>query len=104
ANAKKIVPKVKKDPIFIPIISKLTIPFNIENDIQEDEEKNIDLKEQINKEKEDKAKAHLEEMFDITRNLSYSDIEMLNRNKIKKIKKEKNGMQKENLNENYREY
>lgn len=74
ANAKKIVPKIKKDPMFIPILARISIPFNL------DETKEEQLQTQL-EEKEIKAKEHLEEMFEITRQLSYTDIEMLNRNK-----------------------
>ena len=71
ADSKRIVAKVKKDPIFIPIIAKIAIPFNLEE------------KEGAKKlaEKEVRVKEHLEEMFEITRHLSYSDIELLNYNK-----------------------
>ena len=73
-DAKKIVNKVKKDPIFIPIIAKISIPFNLENnDNQEEKIKKL-------KPKEIKAKEHLEEMFEITRNLSYNDINLLKKN------------------------
>lgn len=73
-DAKKIVSKVKKDPIFIPIIAKISIPFNLENnDNQEEKIKKL-------KPKEIKAKEHLEEMFEITRNLSYNDINLLKKN------------------------
>ena len=72
ANSKKIVPKVKKDPIFIPIIAKISIPFNLEDN--QNEEKEIKLTE-----KELKVKKHLEDMCEITRNLSYSDIKLLKR-------------------------
>lgn len=67
-NSAKVVPKIKKDPIFIPIIARISIPFNIE-----------EIGGQISKlsEKEIKAKEHLENMFDITRNLSYDDIRLL---------------------------
>lgn len=82
SNSKKIVPKIKKDPIFIPIIPRLSIPFNLEENY-EDEENEL-------QEKELKAKEHLEEMFEITRQLSYQDIEMLNRNKNIEDKFEKN--------------
>ena len=74
ANAKKIVPKIKKDPIFIPILARISIPFNIEENAEEQVQTKL-------QEKEVKAKEHLEEMFEITRQLSYTDIEMLNRNK-----------------------
>lgn len=78
SNSKEIVPKVKKDPIFIPVIAKIAIPFNLE-----EREGKHELKE-----KEIKAKEHLEEMFEITRHLSYSDIELLNYNKVKEEKLE----------------
>ena len=75
ANAKKIVPKIKKDPMFIPILARISIPFNIEENAEEQVQTKL-------QEKEVKAKEHLEEMFEITRQLSYTDIEMLNRNRI----------------------
>ncbi len=74
-NSKKIVAKVKKDPIFIPIIAKIPMPFNLENTLEE--------KEQKLEEKELRAKAHLEEMADITRSLSYADIQLLNKREEK---------------------
>ena len=73
SNAKKIVEKVKKEPIFIPIMAKISIPFNLEEPEQEKLPKLQD--------KEVKAKEHLEEMSEITRHLSYNDIKMLRRNK-----------------------
>ena len=76
-NSKKIVEKVRKEPLFIPIMARISIPFNLENQ----EEKETKLAE-----KEIKAKEHLEEMVDITRHLSYNDINLL-----KKNAKEKNG-------------
>ena len=76
-DSKKIVEKVKKEPLFIPIMARISIPFNLENQ----EEKEMKLTE-----KEIKAKEHLEEMVDITRHLSYNDINLL-----KKNAKEKNG-------------
>ena len=86
-NSKKIVPKVKKDPIFIPIIAKISIPFNLE---ENESTKKLE-------EKEIKAKEHLEEMFEITRHLSYNDIELLNYNKNKE--KEELKEQDKNINE-----
>lgn len=71
-SSKKIVTKVKKDSIFIPIIARISIPFNLE---EEQEEKNKKLTE-----KDLKVKEHLEEMVDITRHLSYSDIKLLRKN------------------------
>ena len=70
-DAKRIAPKIKNDVIFIPILSKIAIPFNLEN---EPENENIQISE-----KEMKVREHLEEMVDITKNLSYSDINLLKR-------------------------
>lgn len=78
-NSKKIVPKIKKDPIFIPVIAKISIPFNLE-----DNNKGKTLTEM-----EIKAKEHLEDMFEITRHLSYQDIEMLNYQMKKNLKENK---------------
>ena len=52
-------------------MAKISIPFNLEN--QEEKENKL-------QEKEVKAKEHLEEMVDITRHLSYSDINLLKKN------------------------
>ncbi len=73
-DAPKIVEKIKNDSIFIPIMAKISIPFNI----IENEEKQTKMKPI-----EKKAKEHLEEMFDITRNLSYNDIRLLKKNREK---------------------
>lgn len=83
-DAAKVVPKIKKDPIFIPVIARISIPFNInipkeDNAIEENESKF--------EEKEIIAKKHLEDMADITRNLSYDDIKMLKKNNSGKSKK-----------------
>ena len=75
SNAKKIVEKVKKEPIFIPIMAKISMPFNLEEPEQEEYKKSNKLQA-----KEQKAKEHLEEMSEITRHLSYSDINMLRKN------------------------
>ena len=69
--SKKIVDKVRKDPLFIPIIARISIPFNLEN---EEERKNKLTPKEI------KAKEHLEKMVDITRHLSYNDINLLKHN------------------------
>ena len=74
-NSKKIVEKVKKDSIFIPIMAKISIPFNLEG--------TLETKLQP---KEVKAKTHLEDMCDKTRHLSYSDIKLLKKNIIGKGK------------------
>ncbi len=82
-NSKQIVPKVKSDPVFIPIIARLTMPFNLEMASMKqdnDEEYNKENKQEKLSEKELKAKEHLEETFEITKNISYADIEIRNRN------------------------
>ena len=82
-NSKKIVPKVKSDPVFIPIIARLTLPFNLEMASMKqdnDEEYNKENKQEKLSEKELKVKEHLEETFEITKNISYADIEIRNRN------------------------
>ncbi len=82
-NSKRIVEKVKKDTIFIPIMARISIPFNLENNLNE-EDKVAKLQE-----KDIRAKEHLEEMVDITRHLSYNDIRLLKKNSSDgKIKKE----------------
>ena len=81
--SKKIVDKVKKEPLFIPIMARISIPFNLENE----EEKESKLSP-----KDVRAKEHLEEIVDITRHLNYSDINVLkkhlNDEKSKNIKLE----------------
>lgn len=84
----KVSKKIKSDPIFIPILARISIPFNIE------ETENTKTKLEP---KEIKAKEHLEEMFELTRNLSYADIKMLKKNYGTKNK------EIENQNENQRE-
>ena len=85
-DAAKVVPKIKKDPIFIPVIARISIPFNINSN--EEIEQKLTEKELI-------AKKHLEDMFDITRNLSYADIKLL--------KKEPDGRRPKNIEENQNE-
>ena len=81
-NSKKIVNKVKKDPIFIPIMAKISIPFNLEDTSKEQEKLKIE---------EIRVKEHLEEMCEITRHLSYNDINLLKKNnKLKEKIQEKN--------------
>ena len=88
-DTKKIVENIKNDSIFIPIMSKISIPFNIEeNEEKETKMTSIEIK----------AKEHLEEMFEITRNLSYNDIRLLKKNR----EKDKNESVQE-IDENQRE-
>lgn len=78
-DSKKIVEKVKKDSMFIPIMAKISIPFNLESDSKESKGKMT--------KKEEKVKEHLEEICELTRNLSDLDIKKLNKNESGKAKK-----------------
>lgn len=69
-DSNKIVARVKKDPIFIPIMAKISMPFNLEE--KEIEHPKITKKDMQTKE-------HLEEMSEITRHLGYNDINLLKR-------------------------
>ena len=69
-DSKNIVEKVKNEALFIPIMTKISMPFNLE-------EQQIENKKMTEKDK--KVKKHLEEMCDKTRHLSYSDISLLKR-------------------------
>ena len=91
-DSKKIVAKVKKDPIFIPIMAKISIPFNLEN--REDIE---GKKEKVLSKKEIKVKEHLEEMAEITRHLSYNDINLLRKNRTNKKEKDEKINTKDDL-------
>lgn len=94
-DAKKVANKFKTDPIFISILAKISIPFNLENNDNNEINKNNEKKLS---EKELKAKRHLEKMFELTRNLSYDDIKMLKKNesgKSKKTEEKQNEQQRE---------
>ena len=90
-DAKNIVPKIKKDTMFIPIMAKLSMPFNLEN---------VANKEDKMDAKSKKMKKHLEEMFEITKNLSYSDIKLLKKDDIKKEDKNYNIDKQKEIGEN----
>ena len=62
-------------------MSKVAIPFNIIEDYEEQSEKNI------NDKREEMVHEHLEQMVEITKNLSYNDINMLKRKKQEKSEK-----------------
>lgn len=99
-NSGKIVAKVKKDSIFIPIMAKISIPFNLEN--TDEKETKLSKKDII-------VKNHLEEMSEITRHLGYDDINLLKRNidkeKNKNIEKQTNFKNKKQMNnEQYKNY
>ena len=61
SDSKKISQKIKKDPLFMTIITKISIPFNLED---------REYKKKLS-EKEIKAKKHLENTTEITRNMGY---------------------------------
>ena len=62
-DSKKIAEKIKKEPLFIPIMSKISIPFNLE----ERQETKLTEKELL-------AKEHLENTSDITMNMGYVNV------------------------------
>lgn len=64
-ESKRISKKIKKEPLFIPIMAKISIPFNLEE--REDE---VKLTKQ-----ELMAKEHLENTSDITMNMGYNNID-----------------------------
>ena len=70
----KIAEKIKNDSAFITILSKLTIPLNLENL----EEKECNLSEKYKK-----AKEHLEKTSEIARNIGYDDIRLIEYKKNK---------------------
>ena len=80
-DSRKIVDKIKKDPIFIPIFARLSIPFNLNSPEQEESKLSN---------KYIKSKEHLEDMVEITRKLSYNDINLLKRNDQPNIKVQEN--------------
>ena len=89
-NPKRIVEKIKNDITFAIIIAKLSIPFNL--DIEDEQEK----KHKLTK-KEIKAKKHLEEMVEITKKIGYGDV-------LPKIEKNKqDGKKIENKDQKERE-
>lgn len=67
SDPKKISEKIKNDETFIMIMPKLTIPLNLEN---------IEEKENNLSKKDKKAKEHLEKSSEITRRIGYDDIKM----------------------------
>lgn len=75
-ESKRISEKIKKEPLFIPILAKVSIPFNLE---EKEEESKISKQEMM-------AKEHLENTADITTNMGYVS-----------FKKNKNDISKEHL-------
>ena len=71
-ESKRISEKIKKEPLFIPILAKISIPFNL--DFEEEKKRKLTPKEL-------KAKKHLEEMVEITKKIGYNDLKIINKNK-----------------------
>ena len=84
-DSKKISEKIKKEPLFIPIMSKISIPFNLEEKEYEEGKKKLTKKEIL-------AKEHLESTSDITTNMGYVNMkdEMSNRAKDSFLKERGN--------------
>ena len=84
---KRIVEKIQNDITFAIIYPKLSIPFNLEIEGEEDKPHKLTKKEI-------KAKEHLEQMVEITKKIGYSDIRSLRKKSKNKTEKE-NELQKE---------
>lgn len=63
-ESKRISEKIKKEPLFIPIMARISIPFNLE----EKEEQGKMTKQEL------MAKEHLENTTDITMNMGYVNL------------------------------
>ena len=63
-ESKRISEKIKKEPLFIPIMAKISIPFNLE----EKEDQGKMTKQEL------MAKEHLENTTDITMNMGYVNL------------------------------
>ena len=87
-SPKRIVEKIQNDTTFAIIISKLSIPFNLE--IEGEEEKTSKLTK-----KEIKAKEHLEQMVEITKKIGYNDL-LTKRKEQKSLNNERNNFEREN--------
>ena len=87
-SPKRIVEKIQNDTTFAIIISKLSIPFNLE--IEGEEEKTSKLTK-----KEIKAKKHLEEMVEITKKIGYNDL-IVKKKEEKSLNNEINDFEREN--------
>ena len=87
-SPKRIVEKIQNDTTFAIIISKLSIPFNLE--IEGEEEKISKLTK-----KEIKAKKHLEQMVEITKKIGYNDL-IVKKKEEKNLNNEINDFEREN--------
>ena len=81
-NSKKIAEKIQKEPLFMTIRNKISIPFNLE---EKEDIPSFTEKERI-------AKAHLENTTDITTNMGYGKGEM--EDLVIKVEKDKVETQK----------
>lgn len=79
-STKRISNRIKKEPLFIPIMTKLSIPFNLET--EEEKENNLTQIENL-------AKEHLEETSDITTNMGYIELNKTERENTKQKQREK---------------
>ena len=89
-NPKRIVEKIQNDVTFAIIIARLSIPFNLEIEGEEERPHKLTAKEI-------KAKEHLEEMVEITKKIGYNDIQ------IKKIPRTSYETRQEDRNQKERE-
>ena len=79
-NARRIAKRIKKEPLFIPIMTKIAIPFNLET--EEIKQMKLTAMEML-------AKDHLEETSDITTNKGYISFEEEKDEKTQENQKEK---------------
>ena len=63
-NSKKIAQKIEKEPLFMTIRTKISIPFNLE---EKEDMPSFSEKERI-------SKRHLENTTDITSNMGYGKV------------------------------
>ena len=82
-NSKKIAQKIEKEPLFMTIRNKISIPFNLE---EKEDMPSFSENERI-------AKQHLENTTDITTNMGY--VGNKKSNVLQKEKEEENQKQKE---------
>ena len=76
-DPKRIVEKIRKDVTFAIIIAKLSIPFNLEIEGEEEKPHRLTKKEIM-------AKEHLEQMVEITKKIGYNDIKIEKKETAKK--------------------
>lgn len=77
-NSKKIAQKIEKEPLFMTIRTKISIPFNLE---EKEDMPSFSEKERI-------AKRHLENTTDITSNMGYGKVVLEDNNDVVKDEKQ----------------